>query len=528
MSDEPLEEKMKISKAIREILVKANQATKDNKLKEAAKYYESAAELSKSLGHMEIAQNYLKKVAELKEEARIVSTSEEISQDPLSKVIKLADKEILAGNFAKAAKIYEESARIHPNEAKKLLSEAMALRKKEKDLIISKKEMIRKADTTQSYEETLEKIKVALENNQYKELVILYGRAAILAEKLGKRKEAGEYRKFAIESKKKASQELKMIPKEGRINLVQQYTEALKQIKVFLDEKRWQEAADGYMKAAKLAIELEEFNRAKIYKEKAIKLQEQANAIELESRLKKKRLELLEEIKTSLDKEKNTDKIAQNYREILNISKDLKITEDIDEINENLREIEKIKRRKKALSEANKALEQQDHSSALEFFQKALSISIDLNEPSKIEEFRNVIEKLKEKVDKISRDRKIIEQRAELLAEAKVAIKEVPPNIEKAINNYKEAARISIELGEDEIAQSYLQTAKRIDEDKNLIIERENFVKDAEAAIKEKKYMIASNYYKQAAKFSEKLGDREDAKKFQKKAKALKELAEEF
>ena len=44
----------------------------------------------------------------------------------------------------------------------------------------------------------------------------------------------------------------------------------------------------------------------------------------------------------------------------------------------------------------------------------------------------------------------MIEQRAEFLSSAKTAIAETPPNVTKAIEDYKEAARISFELGEDD------------------------------------------------------------------------------
>ncbi|MHA1650546.1 MAG: hypothetical protein ACTSYB_10175 [Candidatus Helarchaeota archaeon] len=527
MPDESFEDRMKVSREIRESLVKANQALKEDKIKEAAQFYKVASELSGKLGHTEIAQDYLNKAKELMAQIGESSASIESKETSLQEIIRIADKAISEGNFMEAAKIYEDAARAHPEDAKRLLSEAIALRRKERDLLVTKKDIIRKADTKQSYEETLAKIKNALENKQYKELVKLYGRAAIFAEKLGKRKEATEFRKAAIEAKRQVSKELKAEPKEGRINLVQEYTNTLKQIKKFLDEKKWQEAADGYKKAAKLAIDLEEFERAKVYQEKAAKLQEQANVIELERQLHQKRKELLEKAQL-LDIEKNTEELIQIYEEVLKISKELGIMDQLEEINKTLNDLEKRKHRKKVLIEANEAMKNQDFINALELFQKALRISIDLNETTKVEGFRNIIEELKNKVDKVTRDRRVIEQRAELIAEAKLAIKENPPNIQKAIENYKEAARISIELGEDELANSYLQTAKKMEEDQGLIIERENFVRDAEEAIKEKNYLLAINYYIQAAKFSEKLGEQDLAKRYQKKAKALKELAEEL
>jgi len=527
MPEESLEEKLKISKEIRESLVKANAAVKEDKLKEAAIAFKTAAELSKRLGHGDIAQDYLNKAKELMGKVGESLSSGEATMDPLGQVVYMADKAIAKGNFKGAAKVYEEAARVHPHEAKRLLSEAMSLRQKERDLIVAKKELIRKADTKQSYEETLTQIKLALEKGQYKDLVTLYGRAAIFAEKLGKRKEATDYRKSAIEAKKEASKELKTLPKEGRVNLVQQYTTVLKEIKGFLDEKKWQEAADGYIQAAKLAIELEEFERAKVYKQMATKYQDQANEVKIAEKLRKKRELLQKEIDT-LNGEQDTDVIIQNYREIIRISQELGETEGISEITESLKRYEMVKRQKRVLAEANEAIQQEDYHKALELFQKALSISVDLNETTKVEGFRSIIEELKGKIDKVVRDRLVIEQQADLIANAKAALRETPPNITQAIANYKDAARISIELGEDEIAKSYLQIAKRIEEDESLIIERENFLKDAETAIKEKKYLLASDFYFQAAKFSEKIDDREMTEKYRKKAKALKELAEEL
>ncbi len=527
MPDESLEEKMRISKEIRENVIKAEQSIKDKNLLDAAKYYESASNLSKSLGHTEIAQDYLKKALELREEIGEAPIASVKTQDPLQIVINMADKAITAGNFSEAARIYEEAARKYPDQAKKLLAEALSLRNKEKDMVVTKKEIIRKAESAEAYESTLEQIKMAEQKGEYLELVTLYGRAAVLAERSGRREQAGEYRKAAIEAKRKASREMRAESKGERRNLVQEYTDILKQIKMDLDDKNWREAAEGYLTAAKLAIELEEYERAKTYKEKAAQYQEQAASEEYLLELRQKRKQILAETK-NLDIEKDTDKMSKNYEDIIRISKELGIVEGLEEVNKDLNKIQKIKRRKKILQEANDAIEKNDHLQALELFQKALRISMDLNEPTKVEGFRRVIEELKGKVDKVSRDRRIIEERAELITEAKAAFKEDPPNIEKAIDNYKEAARISIELGEDEVAQAYLQTAKRVEEDQGLILERENFAKDAEAAIKEKKYLMASDYFLQAAKFSRKLGDEEEADNYEKKSKALKDLAEEL
>ncbi|NVM54164.1 MAG: hypothetical protein HWN66_10730 [Candidatus Helarchaeota archaeon] len=526
MPEESLEEKMKISKAIRENLVKADQAVKDKKYSEAANYYKSASDLSNSLGHIEIAQDYLNKVNELRKMAGEPSVLDKPVQDTLENFVKRADKAISAGNFAIAAKIYEKAAREIPQNAEKLLSEAIELRNKAKDLVVARKEIQRKTGGKQEYEATLEKIKVALENNQYQELVGLYGRAAVLAEKIGRRQEAGEYRKAAIEVKRKAIKEMRSQPKNGRIQVVQQYTQILKQIKNYLDEKMWQEAADGYLTAAKLSYELEELDRAKLYKEKAAKIQEQANILEHATRLKQKERSLLSEINT-LDPDKETEHVIQNYQELATIYKELEHTEGLNQVNEGLKKIRKIKERKESLKKANIAMEQEDHSKALELFQNALRISIDLHEPVKAEGFRNIINELSGKVDKVARNRMMIEERSEILTKAKAAIKQDPPNISQAIQGYKEASRISFELGENEIAKSYLQTAKRMEEDKDLIIERENFIKDAEAAIKEKNFVLASKYYAAAAKFSDKLGD-ETGEKYRKKAKALQALAEEL
>ena len=61
MPDESFEDKMKISKDIRENLIKADKLIKEEKLGEAANYYKAAAELSNRLGHTEIARDYSNK-----------------------------------------------------------------------------------------------------------------------------------------------------------------------------------------------------------------------------------------------------------------------------------------------------------------------------------------------------------------------------------------------------------------------------------------------------------------------------------
>jgi len=526
MPDESFEDKMKISKDIRENLIKADKLIKEEKLGEAANYYKAAAELSNRLGHTEIARDYLNKANKLIESMGGAVKADELSIDPMEDVMKRADKALEGGKFGDAAKIYEKAARHVPKEAERLLAEAIELRKKEKNLYIARKEIHRKADGINEYETTLEKIKAAIEQNQNQKLVTLYGRAAILAERMGKREQAGEFRKDAIEAKRKVIKDRRLAPKEGRRGVVKQYTELLTQIKHYLDEKLWQEAADAYLQAAQLAYELEEYDNAKRLKEKAANIQKQADILEHATHLKQKERDLLQETE-KLNREKDTEKILQNYVTLTELYKEIDDPERLNKVNENLKLIRKIKDRQESLNNANLAMETENYSKALDLFQNALRISMDLNELTKAEGFKNIIKELQGKVDMVARSRQMIEQRAELIASAKAAVKEVPPNIAVAINNYKEAARISFELDEKELANSYLQTAKKIEEDKGLIVERENFIKDAEAAVKEKNFLLASKYYEQAAKFSEKIGDGTEDK-YRKKASALKDLAEEL
>ncbi len=527
MPEESFEEKMKISKEIRENLIKADKSMKDEKIEDAAIYYKAAADLSNRLGHTEIARDYLSKASKLIEATGGTAKVSELTIDPMADIMKRADKAIEAGKFGDAAKIYEEAARQVPKDAERLLQEAIALRNKEKDMFTARKEIQRKVGGLQEYEQTLVKIKEAIEKNQNQELVTLYGRAAVLAERIGKRKEAGEYRKEAIEAKRKVIKERRATPTEGRRGVVKEYTAVLNQIKQYLDEKMWQEAADAYLQAAQLAYELEEFDNAKRLKEKAAKIQEQANILEHATRLKQKERDLLQEIE-QLDKEKDTDKILENYKSLTELFKELNEPDGLVKIDANLKHIQKIKERQESLKNANLAMEKEDYSKALDLFQKALQISLDLNEPTKAEGFKNIIEELRGKVDKVSRSREMVEKRADLITSAKAAIKQEPPNIAVAIRNYKEAATLSFELDEKELANSYLSTAKKIEEDKGLIVERENFIKDAEVSVKEKNFSLASNYYEQAARFSEKLGDAGGAEKYRKKARALKALAEEL
>jgi len=525
--------KMKISKKIRESLIKADGSFKQNRLEEAARFYEEAAKLAQSIGHNQIAQDYLKKASELKQlgslevESEPTFESEQLSQDSEKEFLDLADKEIIAGNYGAAAKIYEEAARKIPEKSEALLNEAVNLRNKEKNIYITKKETQRKADSMQDYESVLEQIKSALENNQYQELSSLYGRAAVLAERVGRRAEAGEYRKAAIEAKRKVIAGRRGEPKDGRLRLVERYTEVLQQLKQFLDDKKWSEAAEKYLEAAKLSQDMEEFDRAKLYKEKAEELKNKIAEEEKTTSLRERRLNLLNEIE-SLDLENDNEEIILKYDEVLKIYEELDDNEGLEEVQKNYKKAQKINERKKSLIEANEAMEQGSNLDAIGHFEKALKISMELNEKTKAEGFRKIIDELKGKVDKVARNRMMIEQRAEIIARCKAALKEPAPNISRIIEDYNEAARISFELGENDIAESYIETANRIEENKDLIIERENFIKDAEEALKEKNFMMASNYYLQASKFSEKLGEHELAEKYEKKAKALQDLAEEL
>ena len=274
-----------------------------------------------------------------------------------------------------------------------------------------------------------------------------------------------------------------------------------------------------YIKAGNLALQMGEPDRAELYRKKAEELREEVAKQEEKEKLLKRKEELLNNI-DKLDEKRSPDELILYYTELIDTLYDLGETNEVQTYKNKIEKLKLIKERQDLENQAKEALDEKNFERGLKFYKEAAKISLKLGDNIT---YSDEIKDIETKVEKVSMHRSLIDNRSIAIANAKKFMDE--NNYDAAIKEFKEAARISDELGEIEIAQSYRETAERLNKDRDIIKEKNKFIKEAEEAIKEKNYKLASDYFEQAAKFCEKLSELKEAEKFRKKAKVISELA---
>ncbi|MHA1753697.1 MAG: hypothetical protein ACTSYZ_15130 [Candidatus Helarchaeota archaeon] len=527
MSDELKEKlnKIELTKEVRTLVIKALGAYKKGDLNEAAVYYEKAAEISNKLGHPDLADQYKGKAASLRTGEKTIETKLNEKEKHSIEMLSKAEEYINKGEFGKAAVVFEKAAEMAPKDrATEFRREANELFKKEKEMESIRTTIRIREESKNRYSELLEKIKDSIKKGDVDNAVNYIEKAIAIAKELGKKNDIEKLREQALELKKSKIEKMETEKKEKkgfseRGEIVEEYTKVLEELKKALTTNNYKLAFEMYIKAGNLALQMGEPDRAELYRKKAEELREEVAKQEEKEKLLKRKEELLNNI-DKLDEKRSPDELILYYTELIDTLYDLGETNEVQTYKNKIEKLKLIKERQDLENQAKEALDEKNFERGLKFYKEAAKISLKLGDNIT---YSDEIKDIETKVEKVSMHRSLIDNRSIAIANAKKFMDE--NNYDAAIKEFKEAARISDELGEIEIAQSYRETAERLNKDRDIIKEKNKFIKEAEEAIKEKNYKLASDYFEQAAKFCEKLSELKEAEKFRKKAKVISELA---
>ncbi|MHA1269212.1 MAG: hypothetical protein ACTSPY_05435 [Candidatus Helarchaeota archaeon] len=527
MSDDLKERlnKIELTKEVRTLIIKALGAYKRGEISESVMYYEKAAEISEKLGHEGLAKQYREKALSMKNKDMIIEKKIDEKEKLSIEMLDKAEEYIGKGEFGKAAKIFEEAAEIAPKDrAVEYKREANELFKKEREMEIIRNTLKLKEKSKNEYSELLEKIRASIQNGDVDGAINSIEKAIAIAKELGKEEDIEKLRDQALDLKRKHVKDIEEEKKEKkglseRGELVEEYTKVLTQLKHALENNNYKLAFDLYIKAGNYALQMGEPDRAELFKKKAEELKDEVVKQEKLQKLNNRKIELENKIK-GLNENDNPDELILYYTELIGTLTELEETSSIKEINEKIENIKLIKKRSELEEQAKKAADEKNYERSLTLFREAAKISMKLGDNKT---YSQDINKIKNKVEQVSTQRSLIDRRSIAIANAKKYLEE--NNYDKAIREYEEAAKVSEELGDIEIAQSYRETANRLDKDREIIQEKNKFIKEAEQAIKDKNYELASNYFNQVAKFCEKISELKEAEKYRKKAKIILELS---
>jgi hypothetical protein len=521
-------DKIEKTKKVRSLIIKALGAFKRGNIEESALFYEEAADISESLGHDDLAKQYKEKAKSMRTKGEVIEKKLDEKEKESIDMLQEADKFIKTGEFGKAAKIFEEAADLAPSDrAVEYKREANELFKKEKEMDIIRQSLKMKEDSKAKYLELLEQIKTSVKNKDVGAAIKYIEKAIVLAKELDKDDEVEQLRNQAHELKKKQIDDIEKEKESGekksyseRGEIVEDYTQILTDLKEALSDNNYKLAFELYIKAGDLALKMGEPGRADLFRKKAEELKDEVIKQEQIEKLNSRVKELQDKI-DKLDEKRNTDELILYYTELIGALAELGKTNDIETYDKKIETLKQFKKRSELETDAKKAADEKNYEKALLLFRQAAKISVDLGDNIS---YSDQIDKIKDKAEKVSTQRSLIDRRSIAIANAKKYLDE--NDYDKAVKEYQEAASISNELGDVEIAQSYRETAERLDKDREIIQEKNKFLKEAEQAIKEKNYELASDYFQQVAKFCEKISELDEAEKYRKKAKIILELSE--
>ena len=211
--------------------------------------------------------------------------------------------------------------------------------------------------------------------------------------------------------------------------------------------------------------------------------------------------------------------------------------------------------RRKVLADAERLMLEGKFREAAEKYKEAAKISSDMKDNESEKEYlalaKDIIDKEMEYIKKWQANRERNEKEAQLVKVSSEAEKflETPGQEEQAADMYVEAAKIAKDLGNKELAQSYLDRAKEIREIKNeidrrmreeeekrklekkrIFLEKKRYISttDAEQYMEKGLFKKAAECYQIAGEASQQLGDKAIAQEYFATAKKILENREEY
>jgi len=323
-------------------------------------------------------------------------------------------------------------------------------------------------------------------------------------------------------------------------------------------------AGNSYQKAADISTKLGEKDRSKVFLEKVKEMRkkeiDQTKSEELEKRKEEVEAERdrLTEAAEVAYSEGRFDDALQSYQQAIDLSKQISDQEFIQQYSGIVKEIQEkraelirrfeaekeIKKleilRRDILRRAEEAVTKEDYINASKLYNEAVSLSDKMGQKERSEMFSARAKEMQEIAEDIKKreeeekaraemERKRIDiedHRAKSLATAESALEK--GNFKAAATYYETAAKLSLDLGEKEVATGFTAQARDIrekepelrkefrEEKRRVKIRKlqENILSRADSLLEHEQFLEASRIYVRAAELSKDAGEKDRAKEF--------------
>ncbi|NVM55242.1 MAG: hypothetical protein HWN66_16165 [Candidatus Helarchaeota archaeon] len=349
-----------------------------------------------------------------------------------------------------------------------------------------------------------------------------------------------------------------------RKDLEEQRKNILAEAEEYEASAEYSTAGNLYQKAADISTKLGEKDRSKIFSEKVNEMRkkeiDQRKALELEKRkedVEKERDMLLEQADLAYQEGRFDDAI-RNYEQAIDLSKQMgdkdfvkQYTSTLKNLREKkadlIRQFESEKQirnlehdRREILRRAEVAVSKDNYLQASKYYKEAVVLSNKMGQPERSEMFslraQEMLEiaediKKREAEEKARAEMEVIrieleDNRAKSLAKAEAALEK--GNFKGAATAYETAAKLSLDLGEKEVATGFTAQARDIrekepelkrefhEEKRRIKIrkEQDSLLGRADKLLEREEFLEASRIYVRVSELSKDVGEKDRAKEF--------------
>ncbi len=361
-----------------------------------------------------------------------------------------------------------------------------------------------------------------------------------------------------------SSEEMKKKLEAERKDLEEQRKQLLAEAEEFESMESYQEAGNVYQKLADISTKLGEKDRSKIFNDKVKEMRkkeiETKKTTEIEKAkedIERERDILVEQADTAIN-EGRFDDALRNFQQAVEISKQIGDNEFIKQYTDTIREIQSQKAelirkfeaekeirkleadRREILRRAEDAVSKEDYIRASKLYREAVALSNKMGQRERSEMFESRAKEMQEIAEDIRKreeeeraraemERKRItleDSRANSLAKAEHSLEK--GDFKSAATSYETAAKISLDLGEKEVATGFTAQARDIRE-KEPELRREfreekrrakvrkaqdQILTNADRFLEREEFLEASRVYVRAAELSKDVGEKDRAKEF--------------
>ncbi|NVM30503.1 MAG: hypothetical protein HWN65_16810 [Candidatus Helarchaeota archaeon] len=349
-----------------------------------------------------------------------------------------------------------------------------------------------------------------------------------------------------------------------RKDLEEQRRTLLAEAEGYEANEEYANAGNSYQKAADISNKLGEKDRSKIFSEKVKEMRkkeiETRKATEIERKkevVEKERDELLEQADIATQEGRFDDSV-RNYEQAIELSKQIGDKDFVRQYSKTLKELkerkaELIRRfqaekeirkleqdRREILRRAEDAVSKEDYMRASKFYKDAVVLSDKMGQRERSEMFASRAKEMLEIAEDIKKREEEERARAEMeskridledkrarsLASAEAALEK--GNFKSAATAYETAAKLSLDLGEKEVATGFTAQARDIrekepelrrefrEEKRRVKIrkEQDRLLGRADKFLEREEFLEASRIYVRSAELSKDVGEKDRAKEF--------------